>query len=1193
MSENCIFERKLKMYNHLKNIRSKLWKEDGKSRVSLMVGSGFSLNAEKLKESFESMSLWSDLKNKISEGLRKEEIEELDVLEIGQLYADEYGRANLDELLKQAIPDQNYEPGQLHESLLRLPWSDVYTTNYDTLLERALPNVYERSYQVIYDSSDISSSSSPRIIKLHGSFPSKRPFIFTKNDYESYEKEFAPLVNMVQQSIMETTLVLIGFSGDDPNFEKWTNWVHDNLGDHMPKIYMLAYGEQKREKKLRDKGITLIDFKEVYDENENIYELMFQNIFEFLSYEDRREKILWPYTSYYKKYISIEDAIDTLIENRREYPGWLIVPDIIKKKNVEKIQITCNEILLLIEKKKSNLLTNIKVIKELIWVYDKFLIPINTQFHKLMKQLVQESFEDLSLVGNNEDLNTICLRLLKEARLDFDENDFEINIKLLNQLNLNEEQRNIFLLEKILFKLANFKFSDVFSLISEWTFPKKNLEMTINKANILYRLGEVSQAIELLEDCLGRVRKMLTIKSDDYHLLSVEGIALVRLIKINNDDKFSLKNSRNRLSYLESKLCNPLKELDFIYSRIRPYQRKSGAFVTKGFDPNNIIKTNNFRNVLETELVDSYCLIMISEEFGIQIEKISSIKSLLNNAINNLEYLYPFYSWIIYLQMGDLKEIDKFFSRKIIFKAESSKMTVFSNIVMNGINNKENTNTQLLLEVISRIYSVLSKEEKGKIDDLVLKLFVDKELYNKYTHIINKIFSPLFRRIFFDKNTQEKADFFSRILKLPIIGEQNRELKDIKLDHYNFFEPSFEFQFEVENISCVNIEVSRSDINRLVGILKNEKSVIRDAALARLVRLIELNNLDKENKNRIREAIRIIIDRENNNYSYYFLESYLLKLTNDIKLQGDYAKKRIEGSIPRSFENNLITSSNNLNILLSDLKNIFPNFINDNIDYSYDVTDEMYKKWLEKFFEWWENQEQWLLSVEKHDFFGGNDDLIKMIVFLKNSFLANIPLSCLSTNDKRLIGEIYNKLLKFKPQKAILLIPVLIRINVLEPSETGKLLENLLTTDLKIVKSVVNAIYDLIIFCKRNEINMDLSELKNELLYLYKYRKETTLLEVTRTLKFICEYAPEVFNDREFEIINKTLNFIIEDYNKGYYHNSFISDEEFELISESTGLAGYIYKNVLSHKCIDVEMWRLFARKSKLPEVRKYAPLFD
>ncbi len=48
-----------------------------------------------------------------------------------------FGRSALDDFLTEVIPDEHYEPGFVHETLMTLPWSDVFTTNYDTLLERA------------------------------------------------------------------------------------------------------------------------------------------------------------------------------------------------------------------------------------------------------------------------------------------------------------------------------------------------------------------------------------------------------------------------------------------------------------------------------------------------------------------------------------------------------------------------------------------------------------------------------------------------------------------------------------------------------------------------------------------------------------------------------------------------------------------------------------------------------------------------------------------------------------------------------------------------------------------------------------------------------------------------------------------------------------------------------------------------
>jgi tetratricopeptide (TPR) repeat protein len=151
-----------------------------------------------------------------------------------------FGRPALDDFLLQNLPDAQFLPGDLHHSLMSLPWSDVFTTNYDTLLERTCSTVIDRRYDVVVSDKDIPGSMKPRIVKLHGSFPSQRPFIFTEEDYRTYPRRFAPFVNMVQQSIMENAFCLLGFSGVDPNFLEWTGWVRDNLGDAAPLLYLIG-----------------------------------------------------------------------------------------------------------------------------------------------------------------------------------------------------------------------------------------------------------------------------------------------------------------------------------------------------------------------------------------------------------------------------------------------------------------------------------------------------------------------------------------------------------------------------------------------------------------------------------------------------------------------------------------------------------------------------------------------------------------------------------------------------------------------------------------------------------------------------------------------------------------------------------------------------------------------------------------
>ena len=152
-----------------------------------------------------------------------------------------FGRPALNQMLREAIRDLQHEPSPLHVKLLDLPWSDVFTTNYDTLLERACRSVISQRYDIIVDPEDLGHSTRPRIVKLHGSLLSDRPFIVTDEDYRRYPQTFAPFVNTVLQSLLENTLCLIGFSGDDPNFLQWIGWIRDSLGhESSPKMYLIV-----------------------------------------------------------------------------------------------------------------------------------------------------------------------------------------------------------------------------------------------------------------------------------------------------------------------------------------------------------------------------------------------------------------------------------------------------------------------------------------------------------------------------------------------------------------------------------------------------------------------------------------------------------------------------------------------------------------------------------------------------------------------------------------------------------------------------------------------------------------------------------------------------------------------------------------------------------------------------------------
>lgn len=257
--------------SHLEQIRQRLWRRTEFGQAAVMVGSGFSRNTEKLSPAANPMAQWSDLAEHMYKTLYPPSPAgtshvSADAIKLAQEFQLTFGRQTLNDLLRKAIPDHQHRPSYLHELLLSLPWSDVFTTNYDTLLERALPSVHGRKYDLVYTASDITRAMKPRIVKLHGSFPSHEPFIVTEEDYRTYPARYAPFVNMVQQSIMENALCLVGFSGDDPNFLHWAGWVRDNLGDAAPPIYLcgLLNLSPSQKRVLESRKILTVDLSPLF-----------------------------------------------------------------------------------------------------------------------------------------------------------------------------------------------------------------------------------------------------------------------------------------------------------------------------------------------------------------------------------------------------------------------------------------------------------------------------------------------------------------------------------------------------------------------------------------------------------------------------------------------------------------------------------------------------------------------------------------------------------------------------------------------------------------------------------------------------------------------------------------------------------------------------------------------------------------
>ena len=150
---------------YMNHVRDALWSRA--ERASVMIGSGFSKNAEPARPDAGELPLWHELARAMFDKLYPPSVvgsqhsaphsasDPSVALGLAQEYKDTFGRSSLHLFLQQQVRHEDFNPEGFHRRLLRLPWRDVFTTNWDTLLERTCRSVPERPYSVVHNKDEI------------------------------------------------------------------------------------------------------------------------------------------------------------------------------------------------------------------------------------------------------------------------------------------------------------------------------------------------------------------------------------------------------------------------------------------------------------------------------------------------------------------------------------------------------------------------------------------------------------------------------------------------------------------------------------------------------------------------------------------------------------------------------------------------------------------------------------------------------------------------------------------------------------------------------------------------------------------------------------------------------------------------------------------------------------------------------
>lgn len=488
-------------------------------RASVMVGAGFSKNAQ-MEEGVD-VKDWNGLAQiffKIAYGYEPsdKDLKLREPIELASRVTSLHGHDFMDSLLEKILPDEKITPGKLHKELVKLPWADIYTTNYDSLLERADAS---KAYNYIRGERDILQKNGARIIKLHGSFPDVKPYVIDQNDYRNYSETHPLLTAVIHNTLITNKLYLIGFSGDDPNFLNWISWLRNNSnGVDVPPVYLFdALGEQVTEADLQYKkscGIEIIQRPAGFYGISEYFEFIFRYLKEeqvdsneewniSISYEQLRKVRNFKFSEKGFSNNINESELTKLIEAYRDiretYPGWAFL-------RLSQFE-NCFEHLFDYEISEVEQLINripeeslLDLVYEFEWRLRKAFYPISllpwfvTKCEKIINEREESDFYD------NAKLQSIAIALLSHYRITFDVEAFEILSKKLESLSSSDSGELItrFRYEIALQAVSRMDYDKALIILNQWDLKDDNYVGILWKSAILIEINREEEAYNLL-----------------------------------------------------------------------------------------------------------------------------------------------------------------------------------------------------------------------------------------------------------------------------------------------------------------------------------------------------------------------------------------------------------------------------------------------------------------------------------------------------------------------------------------------------------------------------------------------------------------------------------------------------------------------------------------------------------------------
>lgn len=859
------------IFSYIDEIGKRLAEPGLYGAASLMVGAGFSKNAICLGDKKDAPPDWDQLSQAMYEELypfdknnqekRIKECSGKNVLTLAQKYEVTFDRQSLDNLIERSIADKNYVPGDLHRSLLELNWNDVFTTNYDTLLERAIEQAAtKKSYKIVYSQNDLPGSVRPRLIKLHGSFEHSDHYIITEEDYRTYPDKYAPFVNTVQQSMLETRLCLIGFSGSDPNFLNWLGWLRDNMGDNCPAIYLCGVfddlGTAER-KMLEQRHITIVDLSVLIDDNDK--NKHYNALKKFICLLEKKSKkknetilVEKPYAHHREPNdkVDLENYAKTMsgIINHltKKLNDYICLP----KEESDKISTYIQtQLEFVLHAKDFN--EKCLIINSYCAILKKCNYPLYDHIANKLRMIVEDKRYE-----NNIKVD-IILYLLQMYRIDGMFDDYLQMKSIIDIVDFDTlKKKNEYWIECVKFYMCTLDINKTYECMEKIEIVSYD-EQAFKKASLLNQLNKKQEAKEIITSAIAFISQQKFTENKMASLIGYANlVARASWTIFNSQELFSDSlYEHNKFNCRKIVIDSKDSIVEIIFDNQQPQNRRIPSFNPNSYTINYTIGSTNESKKTGASL--EYLLLQDLLCIGVYRDHKNATKEAVQFADYTSES--PLWRWFYILKINDKKIYNLFFTRERIYDTELLYVEAFFDEIINLLEEcigKTDTREKLfvnyktLTDIASKLTVVLDEDRIIKLITILIQIDVVFEDQNEKKSIINDSLNII------------QYSFNTRILNKCLEFIFDNKLLDYSFSSY------------FDGVECTAIEdITEQQIEFFLKSLKDELCAedlqIRDNAVIKY-KLLESQILDSKYKDVIVESLWKQVDEfgfpKNNTY---------------------------------------------------------------------------------------------------------------------------------------------------------------------------------------------------------------------------------------------------------------------------------------------------------------------------------------